>query len=89
MGLADVASLARTIKDTVVHGGDIGVEGNLEGYEGEMWSRNNRMLGVVDKLNKLYGVRWGPVVGVRGWGLGMVDRWEGLKGMIMGQAGGG
>jgi len=89
MGLADVASLARTIEDTVVHGGDIGVEGSLEGYEGEMWSRNNRMLGVVDKLNKLYGVRWGPVVGVRGWGLGMVDRWEGLKGVIMGQAGGG
>lgn len=88
MGLGDVASLARAIEDTVVHGGDIGVEGNLEAYESEMWMKNNRMLGVVDKLHKLYGVRWGPVVGLRGWGLGIVDRFEGVKNIIMSQAGG-
>ena len=69
MGLADVASLAKTIEETVVHGGDIGVEGNLEAYESEMWMRNSRMLGVVDKLHMLYGMRWRPVVGFRGLGL--------------------
>ena len=88
MGLADVECLARTIEYAVAHGGDIGVEGNLEAYESEMWNKNNRMLGVVDKLHKLYGVTWPPVVGVRALGLDMVDRIEGLKGWIMGQAGG-
>ena len=88
MGLADVEALVKAIEYTVAHGGDIGIEGNLESYESEMWNKNNRMLGVVDKLHKLYGVSWAPVVGVRGWGLGMVDRFEGLKGWIMGQAGG-
>ncbi|KAL8823829.1 MAG: hypothetical protein Q9191_005517 [Dirinaria sp. TL-2023a] len=88
MGLGDVEALVKAIEYTVAHGGDIGIEGNLEVYESEMWNRNNRMLGVVDKLHKLYGVSWAPVVGVRGCGLGMVDRFEGLKGWIMSQAGG-
>lgn len=88
MGLGDVEALVKAIEYTVAHGGDIGIEGNLEAYESGMWNKNNRMLGVVDKLHKLYGVSWAPVVGVRGVGLGMVDRFEGLKGWIMGQAGG-
>ena len=88
MGLADVASLVRTLEYAVKHGGDIGVRGNLEAYEGEMWIKNNRMLGVVDKMHKLYSVSWGPLVGLRSWGLGMVDKSESLKGWIMGQAGG-
>lgn len=88
MGLADVVSLVRAIEYSVSHGGDIGVQGNLEAYENEMWMKNNRMLGVVDKLHKLYGVSWGPVVSLRSLGLGTVDRFNGLKGWIMGQAGG-
>lgn len=88
MGLADVASLVRAIEYAVIHGGDIGVQGNLEAYESEMWMKNNRMLGVVDKLHKLYSISWGPVVGLRSLGLGAVDRFNGLKGFIMAQAGG-
>ena len=88
MGLADVASLVRTIEYSVSHGADIGVHGNLEAYESEMWMKNNRMLGVVDKLNKLYSVTSGPLVGLRSLGLGMVDRFNGVKGWIMAQAGG-
>ena len=89
MGLADVASLVRTIEYAVIHGGDIGVLGNLEAYESEMWMKNNRMIGVVDKLHSLYSVSWGPVVGLRSLGLGAVDRFTGLKALIMAQAGGG
>ncbi|CAF9933270.1 MAG: Putative ubiquinone biosynthesis monooxygenase [Heterodermia speciosa] len=88
MGLADVASLVRAIEYSVSHGGDIGVQGNLEAYESEMWMKNNRMLGVVDKLHKLYGVSWWPVVGLRSLGLGTVDKFNGLKGWMMSQAGG-
>lgn len=87
MALADVAALVRTMEYSVSHGADIGVRGNLEAYESEMWMKNNRMLGVVDKLNKLYGVTSGPLVGLRSLGLGIVDKFEGVKGWIMAQAG--
>ncbi|KAL8724124.1 MAG: hypothetical protein Q9181_006969 [Wetmoreana brouardii] len=88
MGLADVQSLANTIEYTVKHGGDIGDEMYLGRYNSEMWMQNNRMLGVTDKLHKLYGVGWGPLIGVRSLGLKMVDQISPLKGWLMKQAGG-
>ncbi|KAL9027153.1 MAG: hypothetical protein Q9196_004289 [Gyalolechia fulgens] len=88
MGLADVQSLANAIQYTVRHGGDIGDEMYLERYNGEMWMRNNRMLGVTDKLHKLYRVGWGPLVGLRSVGLKMVDQMGPVKGWLMKQAGG-
>ncbi|KAI4115406.1 MAG: hypothetical protein LQ338_007864 [Usnochroma carphineum] len=88
MGLADVQSLAKTIEYTVEHGGDIGDEMYLERYNSEMWMQNNRMLGVTDKLHKLYGVGWGPLVGIRSLGLKMVDQMSPVKGWLMRQAGG-
>ena len=88
MGLADVASFVQAIEYSSSHGGDIGVRGNLEAYESDMWMKNNRMLGVVDKLHKLYGVSWGPLVGLRSIGLRAVDQFPGIKQWIMSQAGG-
>ncbi|KAL9014602.1 MAG: hypothetical protein Q9173_000747 [Seirophora scorigena] len=88
MGLADVQCLADTIEYTTKHGGDIGEEMYLDRYNGEMWMQNNRMLGVTDKLHKLYGVGWGPLVGIRGLGLKMVDQMGPVKGWLMRQAGG-
>ncbi|KAL8982863.1 MAG: hypothetical protein Q9205_002740 [Flavoplaca limonia] len=88
MGLADVQSLAKTIEHSVKHGGDIGDEMYLDRYNNEMWMQNNRMLGVTDKLHKLYGVGSGPIVGLRSLGLKMVDRLGPVKGWLMKQAGG-
>ncbi|KAL9634080.1 MAG: hypothetical protein Q9204_003148 [Flavoplaca sp. TL-2023a] len=88
MGLADVQSLAKTIEHSVKHGGDIGDEMCLDRYNNEMWMQNNRMLGVTDKLHKLYGVGSGPIVGLRSLGLKMVDRLGPIKGWLMKQAGG-
>ncbi|KAL8714819.1 MAG: hypothetical protein Q9220_001332 [cf. Caloplaca sp. 1 TL-2023] len=88
MGLADVQSLAKTIDYTIEHGGDIGDEMYLERYNNEMWMQNNRMLGVTDKLHKLYGIGWGPLVGIRSIGLKMVDRMSPVKEWLMRQAGG-
>ncbi|KAI4196505.1 MAG: hypothetical protein LQ346_003210 [Caloplaca aetnensis] len=88
MGLADVQSLTRTIEYTVEHGGDIGDEMYLDRYNSIMWMQNNRMLGVTDKLHKLYGVSWGPLVGIRRLGLKMVDQVGPVKGWLMRQAGG-
>jgi len=92
MGLADSRSLAKAIVDAVEHGADVGGEmGCLENYSSEMWMQNSRLLGVVDKLHWLYSARAGPIVGLRGLGLGGVDVLGGglgLKGWFMRQAGG-
>ena len=87
LGLADVQSLARVISDTVERGGDIGSTISLEPYGAERYARNHVMLGVCDKLHKLYSWQSGPVVAARTLGLGLVERWGGLKGVIMGGAG--
>lgn len=89
MGIGDVCALATTIEDTVAHGGDIGVEMNLEGYASKAYARNARMLGVVDKLHWLYRMEGWLGVQVRGWGLKGVDRIGGLKEMLMRTASGG
>ncbi|KAL8830503.1 MAG: hypothetical protein Q9170_005706 [Blastenia crenularia] len=88
MGLSDVQSLVKTIQYTVEHGGDVGDEMYLERYNGETWMQNNRMLGVTDKLHKLYAAEWGPLVGIRSLGLKMVDKIGPAKGWLMKQAGG-
>lgn len=47
------------------------------------------MLGVVDKLHKLYSTTSAPVVALRSLGLSAVDAMSGLKSLIMKQASGG
>ncbi|KAL9130831.1 MAG: hypothetical protein Q9217_001083 [Psora testacea] len=88
MGLADSSALASAIQDAVEHGADIGNEMTcLDRYNSERWMNNNRMLGAVDKLHWLYSARSAPVVGLRAWGLGLVNQMSGLKGWFMRQAG--
>ncbi|KAL9134950.1 MAG: hypothetical protein Q9175_003859 [Cornicularia normoerica] len=88
MGLADSRSLASAVEDAVLHGADIGNEvGCLNKYNGEVWMRNNRMLGAVDKLHWLYSAKSGPVVGLRGLGLRTVNALGPVKGWFMRQAG--
>lgn len=88
LGIADVESLVGTVERAVGSGMDVGTVLALEGYTGERYWRNHVMLGVVDKLQKLYGTDAAAVVGVRSLGLGIVDRLEGLKGFIMREAAG-
>ncbi|MCJ1420317.1 putative ubiquinone biosynthesis monooxygenase [Xylographa parallela] len=88
MGLGDVEALLGNIEDSVRYGGDIGVGMALEGYGGERYAANNRLLGVVDKLHKLYSVGSGPLVGLRSLGLGAVDRVGVVKEFFMRQAAG-
>lgn len=88
MGLGDVRALVAAIESCVQHGGDIGVEGNLEAFESSVYASNARMLGVVDKLHWLYAVENPLAVVVRACGLGLVNRLDGLKAVLMAQAGG-
>lgn len=87
-GQGDVQSLSRTIEYAVSHGMDIGVRMSLEGYLAERYAANHVIMGVCDKLHKIYSVESGPLVGLRSWGLRMVNEFGGLKGFLMRQASG-
>ena len=89
LGMGDVKSLAQTIEYAVGHGADIGVRGNLEAYESERYAMNGRILGVCDKLHKLYSFQSAPVIGLRGLGLRAVNSFSPLKKFLMRQAAGG
>ncbi|KAI9851748.1 MAG: putative ubiquinone biosynthesis monooxygenase [Thelocarpon superellum] len=83
LGQGDVSSLHYTISASVAHGGDIGASIALEPYNAARYAPNNAMLGVVDKLHKLYSVSSGPLVPLRSWGLSAVQNMTGLKGILM------
>ena len=88
LGLADAQSLASQITFGVEHGMDIGSSWCLDGYNSERWAANNAVMGVCDKLQKLYSAGSGPVVWGRSLGLDLVDRLGPVKGVLMGMAGG-
>ncbi|KAI1436779.1 hypothetical protein GGR50DRAFT_649671 [Xylaria sp. CBS 124048] len=87
-GQGDVESLAKTIDYAVSHGQDIGARMSLETYNSARYASNHVLLGVVDKLHKLYSVESGPLVPLRSWGLNVVNAMGPLKGFFMQQAAG-
>jgi ubiquinone biosynthesis monooxygenase Coq6 len=87
-GQGDVESLVRTIEYAVAHGQDIGVHMSLEAYNTERFAANNLLLGVVDKLHKLYAIESGPMVPLRSLGLKAVNALTPLKQFFMAQAAG-
>ncbi|KAI9053755.1 hypothetical protein LZ554_002706 [Drepanopeziza brunnea f. sp. 'monogermtubi'] len=87
-GQGDVESLAKTIEYAVTHGQDIGVQMSLETYNSERYASNHILLGVCDKLHKLYAVESGPLVPLRSLGLRAVNALGPLKGFFMSQAAG-
>ena len=52
-------------------------------YPLERYSANHRMLGVCDKLHKLYSVESGVAVKLRSWGLEAVNELGALKRFIV------
>lgn len=61
---------------------------SLEPYFSAQYFKNNLMLGVIDKLHKLYSTTSAPVVALRSFGLSAVNTMGGLKSLIMKQASG-
>ncbi|KXL51520.1 hypothetical protein M433DRAFT_60134 [Acidomyces richmondensis BFW] len=89
LGLADSAALSSLIANGVRRGMDIGSEWCLEGYNSARWAQNSAVLGVCDKLQKIYSVGSGPVVWGRSLGVNLLERMGMVKGWLMGAAGGG
>ncbi|KAI9802418.1 MAG: hypothetical protein M1825_002802 [Sarcosagium campestre] len=88
-GQGDVQALVDTIKTAVQSGQDIGSSMALEPYQAARYAANNTLLGVVDKLHKLYSVESGPLVPLRSWGLQAVDALRPVKAFLMATASGG
>lgn len=88
-GQGDAAALVRTIEHAVSTGQDIGSVLALESYNSERYAENNAMLGVCDKLHRLYSAESWPIVGLRSLGLRAVDAMGPVKGFFMGRAAGG
>lgn len=87
-GQGDVQSLAKTIAYAASHGQDIGAQMSLEPYNVERYAANHVVLGVCDKLHKLYSVGSGPLVHLRSFGLGAVNAMRPVKNFFMNQAAG-
>ncbi|KAF5010383.1 hypothetical protein FDECE_3462 [Fusarium decemcellulare] len=87
-GQGDVQSLAKTIEYAVSHGQDLGTQLSLEPYNSERYAANHIILGVCDKLHRLYSVESGPLVPLRSVGLRAVNALGPLKNFFMEQASG-
>ena len=87
-GQADVQSLVRAIEYAVSHGQDLGTQMWLESYNSERYAANHILMGVCDKLHKLYSVESGPLVPLRSVGLKAVNALGPLKSFFMEQAAG-
>lgn len=88
-GQGDAASLVQAMSEAVKSGQDIGSTLALESYNSDRYAENNAMLGVCDKLHRLYSAESWPIVGLRSMGLRAVDAMGPLKGFLMDRAAGG
>lgn len=83
MGQADVASLINAIETGVDRGLDIGSTLVLEPYYSESYPYNHALLGVCDKLHKLFSNDFSPVVWIRSFGLRFVNSLGPLKDQLV------
>lgn len=88
MGQGDVKALVAALELGVQRGLDVGSSLALEPYWSNRWPENHVLLGVVDKLYKLYGTDWEPVVGIRSFGLNLVNSIPMLKDFMIGRVSG-
>ena len=69
MGQSDVACLLDALEDGVNRGLDIGSTLVLENYTANAWPANHVLMGVCDKLHKIFSTDWFPIVFLRGFGM--------------------
>ena len=88
LALRDVAALTECLADGVRVGLDIGDMTLLERYE--KWRRFDATLsaGTYDAINRLFAVDWPLLRSVREAGLGLVDQFPGIKGLLISEAAG-
>lgn len=85
MGQADVKSLVETLENSCKRGLDIGTKIALEPYWAERAIPNHVMLGIVDKIHKIYSTDFAPIVWARSLGVNVLNSLPFVKDFIVGE----
>lgn len=88
MGQGDVESLVKALEKASQRGLDLGSLLALEPYWADRYPTNNMLLGVVDKLHKLYSTDFGPIVAARSFGLKAIQSLGPIKDFMMAKVSG-
>lgn len=84
MGQGDVEALLDALEDAVSRGSDIGSLLSLQPFWADRYPINNMLLGMVDKLHKIYGTDFAPVVALRSMGVNFINNFPPIKDLIKG-----
>lgn len=85
MGQADVKSLVETLEKARKRGLDIGSKIALEPYWSERFTPNHVMLGIVDKIHKIYSTDFAPIVWARSAGVALLNNLPFVKDFMVAQ----
>ncbi|CAH2351239.1 ubiquinone biosynthesis monooxygenase Coq6p, mitochondrial [[Candida] railenensis] len=83
MGQGDVQALVEAIEKGVTRGMDIGSTLVLEPYTSNQWPGNHVLMGVCDKLHKIFSTDWYPIVFLRGFGMKNLNMLDFVKDMMI------
>lgn len=83
MGQGDSQALIEALEKAVARGIDIGSILALEPFWAERYPVNMRLLGVADKMFKLYGTDFMPIVALRKLGLNLVNNLPPVKNLLI------
>lgn len=83
MGQGDVELLVGAIEKGVLRGMDIGSPLVLEPYTSDQWPGNHALMGVCDKLHKIFSTDWAPIVFVRGFGMKSLNMFDSVKDLMI------
>ncbi|SCU96788.1 LADA_0H02762g1_1 [Lachancea dasiensis] len=88
MGQGDVESLVKVLENASQRGLDLGSLLALEPYWADRYPYNNMLLGVVDKLHKIYSTDFAPIVAARSLGLKAIQGLGPIKDFMMARVSG-
>ncbi|KAI3403889.2 COQ6 [Candida oxycetoniae] len=83
MGQSDVSLLVQALERGVERGMDIGSSLVLEEYLANAWPSNHALLGVCDKLHKVFSTDFYPLVVARGLGMKGLNMFDDVKNLMM------
>lgn len=88
MGQSDVAALMEALETGVKRGMDIGSPLVLDEYVAKAWPANHVLMGVCDKLHKVFSTDFAPLVAARGIGMKALNMLDFVKDAMVGSVSG-
>lgn len=84
MGQGDVEALVDALEQATTRGLDIGALLSLQPFWAERYPVNNILLGIVDKVHKIYSTDFAPIVAVRSFGVNLINNFTPIKDLLTG-----